>query len=267
MRQALPDYAIEAPLSRADPSFHEARSDQLQRTAASLRDFLQQQVHESDIKRRASLRKKAMDDSRLPNRYYTNALDTALRRSGHVGLKHFVPEVRVGALAESESRDFVPDQGDDGDDGQPLSKVRACVASPFGERYELPRISLDGRWFYPALWLCIDTGSVGFAFALWYFTHIRARGGFTFDPWHAEARDLEFAYTQSGMKCIKVEGSIVLNCLIGPFDRAGHFRRFSEAAKRMFETSDYRLRGPGTHSGRADATKPGPRTSIWYNRS
>ena len=41
------------------------------------------------------------------------------------------------------------------------------------------------------------------------------------------------------MKSVKVEASIILNCLIGPFDRAGHFRRFSECAAQVMERCDH----------------------------
>ena len=195
-----------------------------------------QEVQLAELQKESKRRKKLLDDSRLANRHYCMALDTALRRCRHEGLAYFVPQVKVGALVAGEERYFLEAEEEE---DEALSRKRSCIRSDELRRFELPRVAQNGVWHYPSLWLCIDTGTVGWSFCLWLFAHIQARGGFLFDPWHAEARDLDNAWMPAGMKSVRVEASIVLNCLIGPFDRAGHFRRFSECGKRMLQQCDH----------------------------
>ena len=109
-------------------------------------------------------------------------------------------EVKVGPLQQDEERYFIDDDDDDDDadnfGGQPLAQRRSCIRSPELRRYELPRVMKNGLLHFFALWFCVDTGSVGWPFSLWLFSHIQARGGFIFDPWHAEARDLDNAWAR-----------------------------------------------------------------------
>ena len=143
------------------------------RTKDAVRDFLQLEVKLDALKKKAVLRAKDVDNERLSNRHYVNALDSSLRAGGHPGLIAFLPDVVVGGLAAGEVRYTSRDEADDGE--EPVSAVRCCIDGPAGPRFELPRVVKDGCWYYPAVWVAIDTGSVGFPGAIWMFTKVKLR--------------------------------------------------------------------------------------------
>lgn len=135
--KALPEYSAEAPVMAnvgQQRSKQQVAPEMFERSAASIRDFLQSQVQLDELKRCGKQRKRFMDDVRLSNRHYALAFDGALRNSGHEGLVFFAPRQKVGALREGESRYEIPDTVDGSAEGEePLSAVRMCVRGPAGK--------------------------------------------------------------------------------------------------------------------------------------
>jgi len=184
---------------------------------------------------------------RVPNQYFVQALDSALRAGLSLSLARFRQPRRPGPLGRSERRYFLPP---DVSKACPLSSEddhpdlqRSCLEDmDTGDRWlEVPLQAdrMGKRMLPPALHLCIDRGSTGMPGAMWMFSKGGVNGTLHGDFCHDDWNGFHSACKASGVWLPILERVTVCNLPSGPWAGSKFFGSIKEAGTSFFRNYDY----------------------------
>lgn len=231
--KVLNDWLSEVQGDRDAAATKPAIVDQAERSAMEVHNFLKEQVKISEAKNLKVRR--AAGIGRQPNQDFVVQLDLSYKAVGWRGLVAWQCNYPIGPLKASEQRYFQPRREEE-DEDEPSRRSCILNTETNDTRFELPRTYKDDERQCPSLWLAMDWGMIGKPASFWMYTLKRIRGFAVGDPWHAEACDLQFAWTESGTYTLKLEYSVFLNMTTG--SKNAHFFRLRGCAHEFVETHD-----------------------------